>query len=441
MNQPPETNAAKSPVTTVAQGTPQPVPVNPAPPPASAPGSSTAKAVAAPSVPPAPTNPVPAAIVDLRRPDSEQVHTAPGPWQWIIGPVLGILLPTIVIIGYLAFWATPAYTSTATVALKSTALRESVGITIAAGLGIGTGAADDRILEKQIESLHVAVEVDRMCGVRRHWQDPENDVIFRLAENATNEDYLEHYRGRVSVSLDVASGLVSIGLQAYEPQFAQRALTAVVSAAEEAVNQATRQLVAERLKMFSEEVERTRRELDAATAAILAFQSVHRLADAKGQAVGIGGLLAGIESQLATERTALAEQLSLLGDGHPEVVGRRARMEAIIKERDRFVSELVGVGVDPDPAAINRLVARQAALDYEIQRATASYTAAVNAREMAKVEASHKLKHLVVIDPPTLPEEHSHPRTIYWGITSLIVFSLIYAVIMMTITTIREHRD
>ncbi len=383
---------------------------------------------------------IPPAIVDLRQPDREQVSTPPSPWTWIYGPLLAVALPTAVITGYLLLWASPRYTAEASVVLKSTNPRESAGITIAAGFSLGSGSSDDRVLAAQLQSRDLAVAVDRAIGLRQHWQDRSHDVVSRLTADATAENYLDYFRSHVGVHLDPVSGLVNVSFQAYDPAYAQRALAAVLAEAEAAVNRAGHDLVAERLAVFSEEVERTKRELDQATAIAIAFQAEHRLVDAKGQAVSAAGMLANLDAQLAIERTGLSEQLTQLGDGNPEIGVRRARLTALAGERDRLVASLVG-DAKAGPEAINALVARQTMLDLQLQRATAAHEAASTAREQARVEASHKLRHLITIDQPSLPEERSHPRVLYWSVTLAAMLGILYAVGAMIVTTIREHRD
>ena len=65
----------------------------------------------------------------------------------------------------------------------------------------------------------------------------------------------------------------------------------------------------------------------------------------------------------------------------------------------------------------------------------------VAAVENARIEASRKLKSLVVIEPPSLPETAQYPRRLYNVVTLAVISLLLYGIARLVIATIREHQD
>jgi capsular polysaccharide transport system permease protein len=61
--------------------------------------------------------------------------------------------------------------------------------------------------------------------------------------------------------------------------------------------------------------------------------------------------------------------------------------------------------------------------------------------ESARIEATRKLKSLVVVEPPVLPEIAEYPRRWYNLATLLVVCCLIYGVVSLVVATIRDHQD
>ena len=57
------------------------------------------------------------------------------------------------------------------------------------------------------------------------------------------------------------------------------------------------------------------------------------------------------------------------------------------------------------------------------------------------LEASRKLKHLVVVGSPGLAEEAIYPRRGYYLLTLFVFLSLVYGIGRLVVATIKDHRD
>ena len=69
-----------------------------------------------------------------------------------------------------------------------------------------------------------------------------------------------------------------------------------------------------------------------------------------------------------------------------------------------------------------------------------SYKAGFASLEKARLDASRKLKHFVVLSSTGLPEEPAYPRVLYNLITALVVILLLYGIIRLVVATIQDHR-
>lgn len=61
--------------------------------------------------------------------------------------------------------------------------------------------------------------------------------------------------------------------------------------------------------------------------------------------------------------------------------------------------------------------------------------------ETARIDATRKLKSLVVVEPPVLPEIAEYPRRGYNLVTLFVVCCLLYGVVSLIVATIRDHQD
>ena len=80
-------------------------------------------------------------------------------------------------------------------------------------------------------------------------------------------------------------------------------------------------------------------------------------------------------------------------------------------------------------------------LKLQAQVAEDAYKAALAAVEAARLDATRRLSTLVIVEPPTLPESAQYPRRLYGMATVLACCLLLYAIVRLTVATIREHQD
>jgi capsular polysaccharide transport system permease protein len=90
---------------------------------------------------------------------------------------------------------------------------------------------------------------------------------------------------------------------------------------------------------------------------------------------------------------------------------------------------------------MNSLAADFQALMLQAGFATDAYKAALAAVENARIDATRKLKTLVVVEPPTLPQTAEYPQRLYSLGTLLAICVLLYAILRLVLATIREHQD
>ena len=70
-----------------------------------------------------------------------------------------------------------------------------------------------------------------------------------------------------------------------------------------------------------------------------------------------------------------------------------------------------------------------------------AYKLALSAVEASRISATRKLQNLVVIEPPSMPDNAEYPRRWYSLLTLLVGSLLILAVVRLVLATIQEHQD
>jgi capsular polysaccharide transport system permease protein len=310
----------------------------------------------------------------------------------------------------------------------------SLGSLIGAG---GIQSSDALLLKERILSLDMLRALDKELGLRRHYSDGNWDFFYRLPLGATQEDFLDYYRERVELDYDDVSSVLTVRVDAFTPPKARQIARAILRRGEDFVNDIGHRMAEEQVRFVSDQLKLGQEKLRRAKQQIIAFQNAHNLVSPTEQAQSLTGIINELEANLAQRKTELKSQLAFLNSDAPQVVATRADIDALAAQIGSEKTRLVGAGGEK----LNDLVAHFEDLQIDLQFATDVYRSSLAALETARVEASRKLKHLVVLESAGLPQEALYPRRLYAAATMLVFLVLLYAIGRLVAATIRDHRD
>lgn len=303
--------------------------------------------------------------------------------------------------------------------------------------GMGNNHQDSTLLQDFIHSQDMLKKLDEKVGLRAHYSSRDWDFISRLDDDATMEDFLEYYQDHVTVQLSTTSGVLTIEVQGFDRDAALAILQAIIAEAEAFINDVGHQVARAEIAFVEGEMERAQEKLNAARERMLAFQSTNKIISPviSGQALQV--VVNELNSQLVQLKAEERAYAAYLNDDASQLVSTRNRIAAVEAQIEAEKAKLTSGG----EGALNELTAEYQEMEIELQLATDLYQATLVGYEKARVEAYRQLKHLVVVQAPARPDEALYPRILYNLTTLLVLLSLAYGIIMMTVATIREHRD
>ncbi len=311
------------------------------------------------------------------------------------------------------------------------------GLSSLIGAATGSSHEDVSYLRRYFQSPDLIELLDRDLAVRKHFQGSTHDPLQRLDEDATREDYLEYYKRRVDLLFDENSSTLTLRVQGFTPEFAQRLNAAIIAAGERFVNTYSRDIAREQLSFAEQELGKAENRLVSARKQVLDFQAEHKILDPMAQAQAVGAVDNELRANLVRLETELRGALGYLHEGSYQVVSLRGQIAAI---KAQLTTERTASTTGPDSRRINALAAEYQGLMQRASFAEGAYKLALTAAEAARVEATRKLKGMVTIQSPTLPQSAEYPRRIYNLITLLLVCALLFSIASLVIATIREHQ-
>lgn len=353
-----------------------------------------------------------------------------------------IVLPMLLYVLYLSVVAADRYVSESVTAVRQ-AGGDGGAIPGAAMLlaGISAPSRDDTLQVKEfIHSRGLLLTLQKRLQLREHYSGTDTwDWPFRLAADASTEDFIDYYRQRVEVVFDDRSSLLTVRVQGFEPGLAQQLNRAILEESERFVNESSHRVARDRLSFAEGEQRRAAAQLQQAKTDILKFQNRHRMLDPRVQALATGALTSELEATRSRLQAELSSLRAFLNEDAYQVQAMASRIAALQLQIDAERNRATAVGKSGD--RINALAIDFQGLQLQAEFAQDAYKLALGAIESARIDATRKIKSLTVIEPPSLPQTAEYPRRAYNLATALAICVLLYAIIRLVLATIREHQD
>lgn len=353
-----------------------------------------------------------------------------------------IVAPMLLAIAYYAFVADARYVSQAQISVRAAGNGAGPQVSGLAMLLAGsntTSREETLYLRQYIGSGDMLAALDENLQWSEHYvAGPWRDPLYRLGTDPTSEERLSFYQRLVRARFDDETGLLTVTVQALTPEFAQQTLQFILRTSEAFVNELSHRMAREELQFAEAELARSHRGYEAERDRILEFQRSNQFFNPEEAAKGRAAIIADLEAQLVAASAELAALQARLAPAAPAVRAHRTRMAALERqlavEKQRLLSER---GAEK----LNLVAARFRKLEVDVRIAEETYKLSVAALQSARIEAARKIRSLVTVVSPNLPNEAIYPRRAYNLGTLAIVLALVYGIARFLIASIGDHRD
>ncbi|CAP42639.1 ABC transporter permease [Bordetella petrii] len=354
---------------------------------------------------------------------------------WVVG------IPMAVALIYYSFFALDRYVSVAQVAVRQVGTNETPQVPGLAVMLSGlnpTSREETLYLREFLTSQDMLNVLQEKINWSEHYAQRWWDPLYWLFADAPQEDVLAYYQRVVTAYFNEQTGLLSLSVEAFDPEFAQQTLDIMLQESERFVNELSHRMAREQMNFAKSELANARRAYEERREALLTFQSANSLLDAEAAAKARAEVISELEASLTKERTTLKGLLATLDSNTPQVRQQRNRIQAmeqqLAAETRRLVSQQGG-------DKLNVVASQYRNLTIDAAIAEEAYKFAVSSVETARIEASKKLRSLVTVVSPNLPDKAIYPDRIYNLITLFIAFLLLYGIARFVIAAVEDHRD
>ncbi|MDS0860101.1 ABC transporter permease [Burkholderia pseudomultivorans] len=355
-----------------------------------------------------------------------------------------VVLPMVLAIVYYGFLARNRYVSTSQVVVHKVgssddaAASQISGLAVLMGGGALSSSAETLYVREFVVSQDMLDILQKKLQWSQHYSGHTRDMWYYLSPNASREELLKYYQRMVRAQYDETTGLLTVTVDAFDRDFAKQTLATIISESDRFVNEISHRLAREQVGFAESEVARSRVAFEEKRQALLKFQGANNALDARQTAKARNEIITGLQADLAKEDTVLRALRANFSEDSSRVRQQKIRIQAIQQQISAEQAKLIA---KDSQSEMNVVASKYQALEIDAGIAEDAYKGAVASMNAARIEAAKKLRSLVVVVSPNMPEESLFPRRLYSLFTVLVVVLLVYGITCFVIATIKDHQD
>ena len=353
----------------------------------------------------------------------------------LLALVVVVGLPTLLATLYYGLIASPQYVSEASVTIRSSKQQASslLDNLVVAQDGIA-GATETQLVADYFQSRDILAQVEADIGFRQRYASYNADFFSRLEPGASMEDMHSYFKTVVAVT-DDGAGLLKLKVNAFTAEDAAAVANAAIKAAETMVNRLSEAAQKDAMASARNEVDVAEARLVRASDAVMAYQKRSGDLDPSRTAETILGVVAGLETELASARIERAEVTSYLRPGSPAIRALDSRIAALQRQ----------IGIERGRLAANNdttLAEELQAFERErlqLELSGAAFKSALASLEAARLSAQNERSYLVAYVAPSIPDVAVEPNRLYKIATAFAVSLLAFGIGALIVGAVREH--
>lgn len=370
--------------------------------------------------------------------DAFTVVSPRGGWRW---PRLLIFLlklaPTILIGGYLAFFASDRYVSESAFVVRS-ASRPTGAMGFGALLQM-TGVArnsDTYSVNEFLVSRDAVTQLQTRLPLAEIYGRNGADLLSRYPSpifGATTEQLFKYFSYMSEVNYNSLTGVTTLRVQAFRPQDAQAINATLLELSEQLINQLNERIRQDTVHVYDAQVAAEQQRLIDDQVAIVAFQNKELTIDPKTNSLAVSQLLGRLGGDLAQAQTRIAATTT----SSPDNPGLQALRGQAAATAGQIALERSRIGGATDGLA--EKLAQFTRLDMERSFAITALSTANAALDGAKLEAQRKQLFLDRIVEPNLADYAIRPQKLWLTMTAFILNAMGLMIFWMIRSGAREH--
>lgn len=352
--------------------------------------------------------------------------------------VVTVLLPSLVAGLYFGLVASDVYISESRFVVRSPQRPAQGGLgALLQGTAFSRSQDDTYSVHDFIRSRDALAELEGKLQVRQRYADPMIDAVNRFAPMSWFDNSFEalhrHYLKHVSIEYDTVSSISVLRVRAYAPEQSKAINEQLLEMGERLVNNMNTRSRQDLIKVAEQEVRVAEERAKGAASALSSFRADRGVFDPDRQSNIQLQSVSRLRDELLTAQSQL-DQVRRVSPSNPQVAGLEQRAAALKRALDEENARVLGRsgGLSSKSPAFDRLTLEKSFADRQL-------AGALGALDSARSEAARKQLYLERLVQPNLPDSAVEPRRTRSIITVFVVGLILWGVMSMVLSSIREH--
>lgn len=296
------------------------------------------------------------------------------------------------------------------------------------------GSTDSEVAIGFIRSTDLLLEIESQFKLRDHYGSPKSDFVFRLKPDATLEERLEYYRKRIYATYDKETGLTTLTVDTFDRDLSKTLADEVLGRTEVFINKLNQSIADEQLKFLRGEVERSEKQVNDVSLAILQLQNAHNLVDPDAQITANLKILQDLKMERLKAETTLASMERDSPDS-PRIETLRSQLRSLDEQISIETAKLSG----PEQERLNQILYKYKELQMKLEFQTHLRTGAETMLEKHRMDAAANTRFISIIQKPYKPEDVGYPQRPYATVTIIVLGILLFLLLRVFVHSVYER--
>jgi capsular polysaccharide transport system permease protein len=351
-----------------------------------------------------------------------------------------VLLPTALAAVYYGLIASDTFVSESRFVVRSPQRPQLSGLgAILQGGGFARSQDDTYSVHDYVLSRDALAELEKQLNLRQVFSSEAIDPFNRFTSlewDLSFESFYKYYRKRVTVDYDAVSSITVLTVRAYTAEDARNVNALLLRMGERLVNQLNDRSRNDLITVAQKEVKASEDRAKEASLALSSFRSRQSVFDPDRQAAMQLQGTAKLQEELLATETQLA-QLRQVSPNNPQIptLTSRAQLlrDAIGRQEARVAGRQPG-SFTTQSSGYDRLVLEKTFAERQL-------AAALAALENARNEAQRQQLYLETLVQPNLPDKAIEPRRLRTVAMVFLLGLIVWGVLSLVVSSVREHRE
>lgn len=352
--------------------------------------------------------------------------------------VVAVLVPTMISVLYFTM-SSDVYMSESRFVVRSPEKSNTSGLgaLFRAG-GMSNDANEGYATKDYIISRDALAALNRDNLVINAYGNENVSILNRFNpfnRGGVKEKLYKYYSGKVEVAHDVTSSITALRVRAFTPQDAQEINRRLLVQAEALVNKLNGRARSDLINYATDELNEAKAAARTAALALSDYRNREGVVDPEKQATVQLQMISKLQDEMIATQTQLI-QLRAFTPQNPQIPVLQNRVQSLNREIDKQTGLVAG-----NQKSLAATAAQFQRLQLESQLADRQLGAAISSLQDARNEARRKRAYVERIVEPSRPDYPAEPRRLRGILSTFVVGLVIWAVLSMLISGVKEHRD